>query len=273
MPNSGDIASVYAREDAREDARKTRRAEDASKVAIPLRLVTSEQPTVHDLKDLAKAEQALRAARMLPRRHALRERKLDEASGRRDQVLARIEQRRVQSANAVAGVEAEQLERLRGGEVVEDDPRNTPGRRKRVEKDGMAEVLRLSKAAGTPAARKVFYRCWVAGMLYRHLFEAQYSGGVKSQLAGSAKGGDVMSALAAAHGEMLKKANAGRIVAQVDHMLASSPKGIREVRVLHQVAGLGRPLCELGAGGKQRHMWKLALLRALETVALVLKLP
>jgi hypothetical protein len=273
MPNTGDIAAVYAREEVRERARKQRAAEDASKVAIPLRLVVSNEPSAFDLKELARADQALKTALALPRRHPQRQRKVDEAAARRDDLQARINLRRQAAENAVAAVEAEQLERLRGGEVIEDEPRAAPGRRKRIEKDGLIEVFRMSRAAVGPSVRKVLYRCWVAGMLYRHLFEAQYGGGVKSQLSGSTKGGDIMAALEAAHADMLKKANAGRVIAKVDNMLASSPKGVRELRALHEVAGMGHPLCQLGGGGKDRHMWKLALLRALETVAHVLQLP
>ena len=94
MPNNGDIAAVYEREDARERARERLKAEDASKVNVPVRLVVSNAPTEHDLKELAKAEQALASAISLPKHHPKRDRKIEDAAARRDAVQARLELRR-----------------------------------------------------------------------------------------------------------------------------------------------------------------------------------
>jgi hypothetical protein len=228
-------------------------------------------PTENDLKELAKAERAHRAAIMLPKSHRERADRIDKAVKAKQTVQNRIATREQFAFNAAALAEDAKLESLRGGTVVEDSPRTAPGRRRRLTGDGLSFVLEKAEDAETHAVRLTMRRLWVAGMLYRDVFEREHGDGLGAVDLDSS-GGGMLDAKLARERALVAGADGDRILREVAKALACSPRGRRELHVLQQVAGWGRSLRSVTSGASNIYRAELALLRALDTVAWVLKL-
>ena len=230
--------------------------------------------TANDIKALSKVEIKVRAALQLSRGHHNRQDMLDAASAARNVIQARVDLRSEVAFNAAALKEDALLEALRGGDVVEDAPREAPGRRRRRTVDGMAFLLDRYDSQGVElhlSVRRTYRRCWVAGQLYRPLFQRGHESDVQSQFAAvsSAGGGDQNGTETTCVG----KIGRSKSLKMIEHYVGQGSRGPRRLEILRQVAGKGMSIRSVAGGGKNVHLAKLALLQALEITAHALLLP
>lgn len=231
-------------------------------------------PTRDDLKQLDRVEHKVKTALQLSRSHHDRQTQLNDAQKLRQSVQERVDLRSQVAFNASALREDARLEALRGGDVVEDDPREAPGRRRRRTVDGLAFLLdRFDNEGGELhlSVRRSYRRCWVAGQIYRPLFQRGHESDVQSQFAAvaSAGGGDQNGTETTCVG----KIGRSKSLKMIEEHVGKGPRGPRRLHLLRQVAGKGMSIRSVAHGTNSIHAAKLALLQALELTALALMLP